>query len=69
MPPARTRNGDARRQRARLVRPLAAILTLTWVAALVQALVTGDPRVLLIVTGPFTMLCTYVFTRISIPYD
>ncbi len=38
-----------------------AILTAMWVAAGVKAIVTGDITAFGLVTGPFTLMCGYVF--------
>lgn len=47
--------------RERLVIPLAAAVTTLWLAAGFYALVTTEVRVLVIASGPFSIIIGYVF--------
>lgn len=44
-----------------LLIPVSVIITATWVAAGVRAVWFGDVQMLVIVSGPFTLLCGYLF--------
>lgn len=47
--------------RARLLVPIAAVLTLVWVAAGARAIFIGDVAPLVIASAPFGLLCGYLF--------
>lgn len=47
--------------RLMLLVPVSAIITAAWVAAGVRAVWFGDVQMLVIVSGPFTLLCGYLF--------
>lgn len=52
-----------RSQRETLIYPVAAVLTVGWLASLGQALFSGKPEVFLIATGPFGAMCGWLFAR------
>jgi len=47
--------------RDRLRLPVGFAVLLMWVAAGVAAIITDDPSVFIITSGPFTILCGYLF--------
>lgn len=48
---------------SRLVVPLAAVLSLMWVASGIAAIATGQTSIFAIASGPFTFMCSYVYGR------
>lgn len=55
-------NEPARRElRDRLGPPVAAAITVMWVAAGIGALWSAEIQVFVIASGPFTLLCGYLF--------
>lgn len=49
--------------RDRLRYPVAAAITLVWIIAGIAAIVLADVQVFVIASGPFTILCGYLFTE------
>ncbi len=46
-----------------LIVPVAVVLTGMWAATGVAAIITGKPTILLVVTGPFGVMCGYLFAK------
>lgn len=44
-----------------LLVPVSTIITAAWLAAGVRAVWFGDVQVLVVMSGPFTLLCGYLF--------
>lgn len=47
--------------RSRLIVPIAAAVTLMWMVSGVSALYTGQAEVFILASGPFGLMCGYVF--------